>query len=156
MTKPPRHHVPRGFAPPPPVATSRPLRGERDAGGEPGEDSYLRFIVPCSARFWWKENAVARSCGVCMGRPCEAVPTLAGRVDVEDFVSGRIVTNLEVRAGVAGYFQDVDPNVRADGGRDGIETFTSTGEDHEDVSAAKSDAMDWVVSRLRALEGMSK
>ncbi len=79
---------------------------------------------------------------------CDAwtIDGIDGLFDIEDVVPASVATNLEVRSAGQILF-DADPNVRLDGGIDGILSL-ETAEGHEEVANPWSESMTWVLEQL--------
>ncbi len=92
------------------------------------------------------------------GNPCKviAVPGQSARQDLNDVVPANIKVGLEVvsrspaNLAPVNFIYDDDPDYRLDGSQAHIFRFQSR-EDHSGVTARSSDAMQWVVARIREI-----
>ncbi len=92
------------------------------------------------------------------GNPCKviAVPGQSARQDLNDVVPPNVRVGLEVvsrsPANLAplNFIYDDDPDYRLDGSQANLFRFQSR-EDHSGVTARNSDAMQWVVARIREI-----
>lgn len=89
--------------------------------------------------------------GVPVWDPCDQweVPGFTKLRDAEDIVPNNVVTNLEVRATqMDGVPNDDNSNLRLDGGKTGIKTFSDNDINHSEAHEPGSAAMDWVLAQL--------
>jgi hypothetical protein len=89
---------------------------------------------------WVAANALVFTWDV--SHPCDAWTVGAAVYSTKDIAFDNVVTNLEVESSDL-FLSDCCDNVRLDGSSDGILTYVS-GEDHNGVRSATSDAMTWV------------
>ncbi|HEX5135551.1 MAG TPA: hypothetical protein VFY93_01135 [Planctomycetota bacterium] len=82
-----------------------------------------------------------------IAHPCDAWTVGAAVYNTKDVAFDNVAVNLEVQSADP-FVSDCCDNVRLDGTSDGIATYTS-GEDHNGVRGASSDAMTWVGDWIR-------
>jgi hypothetical protein len=84
-----------------------------------------------------------------ISQPCDrwSIPGMSTPYNTKDVAFANVVLNLEVRS-TDFLLSDCCDNLRLDGTTDGIDTYLS-GEDHNGVRGAGSDAMTWVGDTIR-------